>query len=377
LPDGVQTGAQSEWGDAALLATAGEFPGVGSDADLEPLDRFRFGISSLVGKSLAREPAAADADDSSTPKLAVFLLHPAGPPENLAEHCTRVPMLDQGRAPLVGRVWFVTQVVAHGEWLAPSFDDDDDLFRYVTDDLSLGNVPTAVYDAREAEPELRIYTNGLSDLDVYERLYIAFTRISLTDILGRISAIHATQLVTPGAQHRATRLWSKASLGQAASNAEDVLGGLLAAGLQGAYLTCKVRVEQPQPTGRLDIAIEEPVLGQAGMNRVHAILELKILRGINQRGRPVSARTVRTWVESGVTQAAAYRHDRNALATALCCFDMRPQFTGLQCFAHVVAPAAAAEVSLSVWHLFSSASAYRKHLALTGALSLESSGGQA
>ncbi|MGH2971552.1 MAG: hypothetical protein ACRDLE_05385 [Gaiellaceae bacterium] len=369
--------SQTEWSDAALLATAAEFPGVGSDSEFAPLDRFRFGISYLVGKSLARLSPGGDATDDLTPKLAIFLLHPPGPPENLAKRCTRVPMLDQGRAPLVGRVWFVTQVVAHGTWFAPSFADDEELFRCVTDDLALGNVPTAVYDAREGEPELRIYPKGLADLDMYEQLYIAFTHVSVSDILEGISAICATQLVTPGAQHRATRLWSNASLGQVASNAEDVLGGLLAAGLQGAYLSCKVRVEQPQPTGRLDIAIEEPVLGQAGTTRVHAVLELKILRGVNQRGKSVSARTVRTWVESGVNQAAAYRSDRNALAAALCCFDMRSEFTGEQCFAHVASLAARMDVSLAVWHLFSSSAAYRKHLSATGALSREPSGGPA
>lgn len=377
LPSEPRIESRSEWSDAALLETASEFPAIGSDADLAPLDRFRFGISYLVGKSLARQAAVVGADDEETPRLAIFLLHPPGPPESLAARCARVPMLDQGRATLVGRVWFVTQVVAHGTWFAPPFTDEDELFRCVTDDLALGDVPAAVYDARDAEPELRIYPDGLTNLDVYERLYIAFTEVSIADILERIEAIHATQLVTPGAQHRATRLWSNASLGQAASNAEDVLGGLLAAGLQGAYLSCKVRVEQPQPTGRLDIAIEEPVLGQVGTNRVHAILELKILRGLNQRGNPVTARTVRTWVEAGVEQAAAYRHDRNAMAAALCCFDMRPEFTGTQCFAHVATLAARVDVSLAVWHLFSSSAAYRKHLSVTGALSRDTAGERA
>jgi hypothetical protein len=275
-------------------------------------------------------------------------------------------MLDQGVTQLVGRVWFVPHVVAQGTWVAPSFDTDDELFRYVTDEVALGATPTAVYDARQETPELRIYPNGLDDLDTYERLHIAFSQVSLQDILDRISGIYATQLITPSAQHRGTRLWSKASAGEVASNAEDVLGGLLAAGLQGAYLSCKVRVEQTGPSGRLDIAIEEPVLGLAGTNRLHAILELKILRRLNQHGNPVSAATVKRWITAGVRQAISYRRDRNALAAALCCFDMRPQVTGTQCFAHVTALAAADDVELAVWHLFSSAAAARRNAAFSG-----------
>jgi hypothetical protein len=357
--------APADWSDAALLATAGEYPGVGGDADLPPMDRFRSGISYLVGKTIAGQQPV-DREDTVS-RLAVFLLHPAGPPEDVAALGTRVPMLDQGHTQLEGRVWFVSQVVTQGTWIAPAFQTDDELFRYVTDEIALGAIPAAVYDARHQDPELRIYPNGLDDLDTYHGVHIAFTRVSIEDIFDRISAIHATQLVTPSAQHRATRLWSNASLGRVASNAEDILGGLLASGLQGAYLTCKVRVEQSGPSGRFDIAIEEPVFGIAGMNRLHAILELKILRRLNQRGRTVSPRTVRRWIEEGVRQAASYRQDRNALAAALCCFDMRPQFTGPQCFAHVVATASADHVELGVWHLFSSASAARRHGAFTSA----------
>jgi hypothetical protein len=327
------------------------------------MDRFRSAISYLVGKTLARRDTTHT--NQAVPRLAVFLLHPAGAPKEVADLATRVPMLDQGRTQLEGRVWFVSQVAAHGIWIAPPFQTDDELFRYVTDEIGLGSIPAAVYDARHQEPELRIYPEGLDDLDAYEDVHIAFTSVSMEDVFDRITAIYRTQLVTPGAQHRATRLWSNASLGRVATKAEDILGGLLASGLQGAYLTCKVRVEQSGPSGRFDIAIEEPVLGVAGTNLLHAILELKVLRQLTQQGRTVSPRTVRTWIEDGVRQAASYRQERNARSTALCCFDMRSDFTGPQCFAHVAAAAAADQVELRVWHLFSSASAARRHRMFT------------
>ena len=321
--------------------------------------RFQSGVSQLIGKTIARQQSPTPESEQAVP-LAVFLLHPKGPPDKIAETAERVPMLDQGRTQLEGRVWFVSQVVTYGVWIAPNFKTDDELFRFVTDDLALGDAPAAVYDARNQETELRIYTNGLSDLDTYQRVHIAFTDVSVQDIFARISAIHRTQLITPGAQPRGTRLWSKASLGQVASNAEDVLSGLLASGLQGAYLTCRVRVEQPGPSGRYDISIEEPVFGVVGANRLHAILELKILR-------PVTPRTVRKWIQDGVSQAASYRQDRNARAAALCCFDMRSEVTDEQCFAHVVAQASADGVELQVWHLFSSAEAARRYGAFTRA----------
>ena len=359
MPETETQQSADDWSDAALLETVAEFPRVGADAELPPVARFQSGVSQLIGKTLARQQGVVPESDTPVP-LAVFLLHPEGPSDDVSIAPTRVPMLDQGRTQLEGRVWFVSQVVTYGTWIAPNFQTDDELFRYVTDDLALGATPAAVYDARGQETELRIYENGLDDLDTYERVHIAFTGVSLKDIFARISAIHRTLLITPGAQPRATRLWSKAALGQVATNAEDVLSGLLASGLQGAYLTCAVRVEQPGPSGRYDIAIEEPVFGVVGTNRLHAILELKILR-------PVTPRTVRRWIQDGVDQAASYCQERNALAAALCCFDMRTEVTGRQCFAHVVAQASADNVELQVWHLFSSAKAARRHRAFTSA----------
>jgi hypothetical protein len=350
------------WSDDALLETASEYSGVGSDVDLDDIDRFRASVSRLVARTLTNR-RGADAG------ISVFLLEPGGPPPDLRDRCARVPMLDRAREPLEHRLWFVTHVVTVGHWLPARFEQDDDLFRYVVEEVGLGGVPAVLFDARDPGPELRYYPRGLADADEVEPLTIAYTVITLDDIFRRIDLVYENQLVTPGAQPRGARLWADSSRFIAASNAEDVLSALLSVGLQTAFPTCKVRVEQPAPVGRLDIELEERTPERRGGVVKHAILELKILRGRNPNGTRVSGGRIDRWVSDGVTQAAAYREDKSAAAGALCCFDMRETYTDRQCFAHVVELAEELDIELNVWHLFASAAAYRSHLRASGKLS--------
>lgn len=360
--------------DSELLETAGEYAGVGSDAALPEIDRFRAGVSRLVAKTRASHTASA----TPATRLGVLLLHPEGPPgelpSELSKECHRVPMLDQGREPLHGRVWFVTHVVVAGTWVPAEFTSDDELFTFVTETLKLGTVPAVVYDVGDPDPELRFYPGGLEEPESYEPLRIAYTDITVSAVFDRIDAVYRQLLVTPGAQPRGARLWEDARRGHVAGRAEELLGSLLAAALQAAFPTCRVRVEQPQPTGRLDLEIEEHLLGQPGVVRRHVVLELKVLRGLGSRGGIVNARAVRTWIADGVGQAAAYRDDRSALAGALCCFDMRLGGP-TACFAHVVDTAAEVDVHLRSWYLFNSAGAYRRYLMETGALAARGTDG--
>lgn len=354
------------WSDASLMSTAAEYAGVGLDADLEDVDRFRAAVSRLVAKRIAREK---EADHEG---VAIFLLEPQGPPLAIADQGTRVPMLDRAREPLECRLWFVTHVVTVGTWIPATFDSDDELFRYVTDEVNLGDRPAIIYDSREGEPHLRFYPSGLDSPESVDYLQIAYTQISINEVFRRIDLIHKNQLVTPGIQQPGMRVWKSARKGHVASRAEDIIGALLSAGLHTAFPTCRVRVEQPQPTGRLDIEIEERIPGLPGAIMRHAILELKVLRGRNESGRTEPPQRVRQWIADGVDQAAAYREDKGALAAALCCFDMRRTFTGDACFAHVLDLAADSEIDLRVWHLFDSAPAYRRYLRQSGKLTRRS-----
>jgi hypothetical protein len=359
----VPDNQEDEWSDSSLFATAVEFAGVGTDADLPDIDRFRAGVSRLAAKSLNQTAI------SPGQGLSVFVLNAAGPPASIADECFRVHMLERGRVPLHDRVWFVSHVVAAGSFLPVVYQDDDELFRFVTDVIGAGDLPTIVFDARDPDPELRFYPEGLVKDEVVERLQIAMRPISLDIIFGHIGTIHKKQLVTPGMHPRGMRLWANSREGTATSHAEDTIAALLTAGLHTALPNCRVRVEQPMPTGRLDIEIEERMPDRPGGVLRHAILELKVLRGRNPNTTRVSATRIKTLIEDGVEQAAAYREDKQALAAALCCFDMRESFTGRETFAHVLDLAKDVAVELRVWHLFMSAAAYRHHLRKTGALS--------
>jgi len=364
LPE-AQGPTDGPWGDTALLATASEFPGVGSDAGLPDLDRFRAAVSRLVGK--CRAAAAESGEGAEAPEPCVFLLQP-GPPDTHVDKCCRVPMLDRGRERLDGRVWFVSPVVTVGNWIDASFDADDGLFRFVTDELALGSTPAVLYDPRPPGPELRVYPNGLGEPELVEALHISQSDMSVEELFARIDVLHANQLVTPGSQSAGAKVWIDASRGRASSRAEDILSGLIAAGLQTAFPMCKVRVEQPGPSGRLDIEIEERLLDQPGAVKRHAILELKVLRGVSDGGTPTTQRSINKAIKDGVMQAASYREDKDALAAALCCFDLRREFSGHVCFAGVTTLAADLSVQLRSWHLFHSSADFRRHRAESGAL---------
>jgi len=271
-------------------------------------------------------------------------------------------MLDRGLEPIEGRVWFVSHVVTVGNWMAATFKSDEKLFRFIAEELDLGQVPAILYDPRSPEPQLRVYRAGLGDAENCSFLYIAYTEISIDDIFWRIDAIYRNQLVTPGVQSRGRRLWKAASRGLPERYAEVLLRNALETGLQGAFPMCKVRTEQSQPAGRLDIEIEEGVLDQPGIVKRHAILEIKVLREMTNKGKAVARGVVGKLVKEGVIQAAAYRDERVALAAALCCFDMRSKFLGAECFLCVNDLAAKLQVHLRCWHLFASAAAYRRYL---------------
>jgi hypothetical protein len=112
-------------------------------------------------------------------------------------------------------------------------------------------------------------------------------------------------------------------------------------------------------SGRLDLEIEEPLM-QAGEFVRHAILELKVLRSFGSTGSSVSKTEIRKIVKEGVEQAASYREERDAHASALCCFDMRTKSTRKKCFHGIQASAKKRDVKLRVWPIFASAKEFRE-----------------
>jgi hypothetical protein len=341
------------WTHDDLARTALEQAGVGSTSDLPPSVRFIAGVVKLIRARLAR------ADQETDPgQPAVFLLEPA-PRSNRSESLPkRVPMLDNGLTPLTGRLWFVGAAVVSGHYVPVDLCDDDTLFRLITDDLALGNVPGVLFDPRPSIPEVRFYPSGLGSPDNCRKLPLGGSDIPLEQIFDAITNIYSSCLITPDAQTPASKLWQQSNKWYPVKNAEAIIQWSLKSGLVAAFPSCIVRHEQPGVPGRIDLEIEEINPVDRGVI-VHAVLELKVLRSYGSEGIPVTSNETLSWIESGVKQAAAYRDDRGARAAALCCFDMRKEDLGDSCFAHVLSLADQVSVMLRRWYVFASSSLYR------------------
>ncbi|MEY2452400.1 MAG: hypothetical protein QOD92_1974 [Acidimicrobiaceae bacterium] len=356
-----QSAGTDDWGDDELTRTIKGNLGVGVDADLPDEIRFRAGVTQLIRKRLAQDDLAAPA---------VFLLLPS-PPEGVELNaCEFVPMLDNGRTSVAGRLWFVNPVVAAGIGLPLGEWNDATVFGFVNDELKVGHVPAILFEPRTQPATARFYDAGLGTPNRYEEIRLSGAELSLAEIFAVIDKVHAEMLVTPEAQGKAAKLWKTQYKHWASSDAEDLIQVYVRAGLTGAFSSCRVRVEQTQATGRLDLEIEESdPLDQSKVTR-HAVLELKVLRSFGSKGGKVSDKATKDWVLEGVRQAAAYRDERKTRLSALCCFDMRVVFTGAECFVPVAARAKKLSVALGVWHLFASSKEFRRFLEERKAASL-------
>jgi hypothetical protein len=338
------------WSLDALRKTALAYFGVGSDSDLPDDVRFLMNVTRLIRRRLERS------GDSAETKLAVFCLFPVETDEDRTGYGRDVPMLDDGTSALGDRIWRVPPEAAFGTPLALKDADDSDAFAKVVA-IGGGTVPTIVFKPQASTSELRLYPGGVADLANCRSVPLGGTAISLDEVLSVVDVLYRTQLVTPDAQ--STLLTWKRS--RPASNAEKVVQHYLKVGLSSAFPACRIVAEQPGVTGRTDLEIEEIMPGGDGSVVRHALLELKVLRGVNTSGRAVSAAAIRKWIKDGVDQAASYRDERGTKASALCCFDMRKTVVGDECFKHVRRLALRSHVSLRCWHLFASSAQYRAH----------------
>jgi hypothetical protein len=142
--------------------------------------------------------------------------------------------------------------------------------------------------------------------------------------------------------------------------AESVIQSELKAGLSTPFAGCVVRHEQSSQSGRLDLEIVELNRQNPGSNMLHAVLELKVLRSHHHTGANVPAADNSESVSKGVAQAIMYGRDRNARASALCCFDMRTTDTNESCFDAVSEFAAQEQISLRRWYLYNSSERMRQ-----------------
>lgn len=345
------------WKVEDLALTAQLFAGLGADDRLPPEVRFLSNVAKLI-----QERKAVDSEGSDPNLPAVFLLAPTRR-EKISGKAIRVPMLNNGVNTLNGRVWLVSAVVNSGYRLEVGVHDDDSLFSFVTDSLSLGDVPAAIYEPRGSSPTIRYYPAGLEEPDECVIFPASGEEVTDEKIFSVIEGVYQQCLKTPDAQSRAGKLWKNHDRCWPSSKAEAVVQLNLKAGLVGQFLTCIIREEQTTPEGRTDLEIEERVPGQPGIVIRHALIELKVLRSFHEGGASVPDSYNLEWVESGVLQAHEHGTQKGARLATLCCFDMRAKDDKESCFEHVREKAHRLQVVLKRWYIYSSSAYYRKAMA--------------
>jgi hypothetical protein len=343
-------GAIPGWDDGSLLDTGQRFRGDGADAGLPEVVRFRTNVARLIRRRMAYV--------STTGDPSIFFLLPGGPAE--APSAVSVPMLNNGITAVEGRLWFVGPVAAGGLGLPVDEWDDQAIFGRAMA-MGAGEAPAILYETRTEPPEARYFPNGVANQDSYELLRLDSANVTLNEILEVVNRMYERSLRTPDAQHSEAQLWEDKRRWWPYEHAEARIALTLREGLTGAFPTCTVRDEQPQPSGRLDLELFEPLPHDPSQVIYHAILELKVLRSFRSSGTTVAPSVTVSSVAEGVRQAASYRNDRSARASALCCFDMRTTFSGDACFDAVRKLASRHRVTLRVWHIFASSRAWRVH----------------
>jgi hypothetical protein len=347
-----------------LRETISAYGGAGADADQPEAVRFLRGVAQVVRRRLRRGDEAALAP-------AVFLMCPM-PPENLDKEAIEYhPMLDNGLTPVEGRIWLVGPVVLSGKSLPLEASDDGAMFEVVIGSLDRGDVPAVIYDPRADPAQLRFYANGLRNADTCDVIDILMDVMDLKRILSVVDRACENHLVTPDAQDPVAKLWEDADRHWVKRDAELRIQMYLVTSFSAAFPTYKIRKEQPQTTGRLDIEIEEPDYVHSGHFIRHAVLELKVLRSFGDNGGVYTVAATKRWVAEGVEQAYAYRLDRKSLQSALFCFDMRKSHDDASAFTEVEEKARNLDVTVRHWLLYASAKEYRADISALAAVKVE------
>ena len=351
MPDSKPTfGA---WSASALGKTAQRHTGAGVYEDLPDPLKFKCGVARLV----QRRTEKADHDPT---KPCVFLLHPGRPSVSADILLTTTPMLDQAEEVITGRIWFVSPVVVVGRYIELGICSNEQMFSFVTDELGLGSTQAIIFDPRPSTPELRFYPDGLAEPESVEIVELHRDGVTLEEVYEVIEGVYRNCLCTPEVQVNPRGLWKDKSKGYPSKDAEGQIQGHLKAGLAGAFPAFEIRHESTSRAGRLDLEIEGRSSGTPNHFLRHLILELKVLRSYGSGGSTYSENETLDWIEGGVKQAAGYRDDRGAKASALCCFDMRREDTGEACFEHVRDLATRHRVELWRWFLYPTSQDYRE-----------------
>lgn len=342
------------WKDANLRVTARADAGLGTDAGVPDIIRFRSSVAKLVRRRLAAR------GETETDLPAIFMLLPSPPGSANAYSPKRVPRLDRGMEKISGRVWFVGAGPGSGHFIPAEHADDDILFTFVTDTLGLGTIAAIVFDPRDPDLHVRHYPNGLDDLGTFEDVAIGKADVSIETVTAAIETTYAEKMITPDAQPKKMKLWANQGKCWPVHDAEDLVQGYLEVALNAAFPTCTVRPEQTMPEGRLDLEIIENDPNDRSIISQHGILELKVLRSFGQTGNKYTKKYNKDWVTSGVQQAAEYRDSKGAKWGALVCFDMQCDDAGdSTSFSHVTRLSKRLKVHLRRWFIYATSKQLR------------------
>ncbi len=340
------------WAPDQLVSTIRKFSGTGSDYDIDDAVRFVRGVTAVV-----RRREAVDATNNDPKDLAVFLLAPDSPD---VPDLMREPMLDAGQSTIAGKVWFVNAPVVSGKAKQLVVRTADEVFKVITEDLGLGKVPATIVDPRGKRTVVRFYPKGLIDPDNCASVRLHCSDVDLHQIYEIIERVYQQCLKTPDAQAKANKLWDNPDRFRPKRIAEHQVQAYLKPAFAAAFPSCRVYDEFAGTMGRADLHLEEQNPSTPGNVTFLAVLELKVLRSYSDGGSEYSNTHVTEWVKKGVLQAGAYRKERGHRIAALCCFDMREQDTGDQCFDDVSELAADLNVALRRWFLFASSELARQ-----------------
>ena len=303
------------WDSKSVEETAAGV-GLTRGADSHLSDDVRFvrearGLLDLVRERHGTENAA--------PSVVLLRRERDGPAHETATSHSR---LHNGATDLSGRLWVVGAAVTSGTGIDLPSGDTDDIFRFIRDELQLGDWPAVYYDTAASPPVVAWYPAGLNRDEFLYEGQLGRPSLDVAEVMTTVKNVHSAQLRTTLNQPRSIALWEDGAKHFAHSDAEAHAQVALISGLSALYARpFVVDQETSGHTGRYDIGIRERVA--VGTTRLHVILELKVTRSFSEGGTPYTPKRNEENVVSGVKQAYSYAAEREAGAKACVVFDLR------------------------------------------------------
>jgi hypothetical protein len=350
MADKLKVNAGAWSGDLDAIVSA-MLSGQGSDVDLPDPVRFRLGVHRIV---LAREGDP----DCDFDRPAAMVLVPTAFFEARPEGWTRFPLLHTGHYRVSGQLHFMNSKASG--YARDYSGDAGELFEELEAE-KVGTFPTVVYSPKaDGQSKLSWYPAGISGAAQVVSFPVRLDEPTPELIAQAINGVYHGELITPDLVLDEDSPWQNAAAGWASSRAEARVQRVVRLGVQGRFPMCRVRAEIPGKDGRTDIEVVGDFGRPAGEVCNYAVIELKVLRERNYKGKPYSLQRITRHVNRGVKQAHSYAFVRKFRDRMLCCFDMRStNIGGDVVFAPIKDQAEGLGVDLRYWFLYRSSEHFR------------------